>query len=226
MGRTETLEEEKARRKQEYYDEQHAGHGNGRGTEQLPTHRVHCFITPCTLFSVALMAAVAIVAAHEFSTFHACMIEKSDLINRDSGARVESVCVDPYKVSRFGHRFSEPCEAARASVDKGIILAAVDCFMSKHNVYQLLTFENTFFNYALTAGLFCTGLFALLMVKNYYVQVATIKATTNTHKEFLNVFKEHRRHSEVGRHKMIGGSCAPPLNPPSDFQREDCEGID
>ena len=129
------------------------------------------------------------VLVHEGSKFHECMIEKRDLINRDEGARVETVCTDPYKISRYGHRFGDGCKGARDSVDKGIIMATTDCFIAKHNIYKILSFEHAYFNYALVAGTLVVFLFTLLMIKNYYVQVASIRATSKTHREFLDVFQ-------------------------------------
>jgi len=152
-----------------------------------------------SLYSLSIFMATAffvIFCIHEYAKLNACFVEKSNLINRDFGAKTEDVCVDPYKISQYSHRFADGCKSARDSVDQGIILSSIDCFIAQHNLYKMLAFEDRTFNYCLGATLVLLSMWILLLVKNYFVQMADVQNRHETHREFLSVFQQMKMHEK------------------------------
>ena len=124
------------------------------------------------VFSLWVLMKICIVAAFvlwEVAKFNSCYIEKSELIGRDIGAEKQEVCTDDFKIARYGHRFGAGCRAARQSVEEGLIHSTYECFISKHNFYKVLSFDNMYMNAFLAIGLF----FVLSLFKDYWVQTRT-----------------------------------------------------
>lgn len=129
-----------------------------------------------TLFKIVLITGLVLF---EFTKLNTCFIQNKDMVQRDLGARQESVCVDHTKVAMFGHRFGKGCEEARRSVEEGIIHGTYTCFVEKHRIYGILSFDNVYVNVMM--GILV--LYICSSIKDYCIQVQVAKQNADTFKK-------------------------------------------
>ena len=129
------------------------------------------FFNVLSLWTLLKMTLVIGLFLYEFTKLNTCFIQHSDLVNRDMGAQQESVCTDHTKVAMFGHRFNKGCEDAIRSVQEGIIHGTYTCFVEKHQIYSIASFDNMYMNIAIV----CIFLYMLSLVKDYYTQTHIAK---------------------------------------------------
>jgi hypothetical protein len=116
---------------------------------------------------IFVLGLLCIFGPIEYGRANACHAEKSKLIRGDTEALQESVCADPEKMARLGHRFALSCREAQRIVDEGVIAATWSCYLESHAIYRIVSLDNYYMNifFALLA------FYALMLLKDYLVAV-------------------------------------------------------